>query len=135
MTELKPNQIEKTLLELVELKDKMQDAKALLKGYKMQSERLTQLKRAKKELGEQIEDEKKNIEDGFLEDNDYETAKNDELTLKNQIKEKNAELRQTMAQVNKNQDLSTYDYNIKGENMKVQVQRVVKVYINGREEK
>ena len=135
MTDVKPNQIEKLLSELVALKEKMQNAREILRSYKITSERLTQLKRAKKELNEQVDEEKKNIEDGYLEDKDYETSANDELTLKNQIKEKNAELRQVMAQVNRNQDLSTYDYNIKGENLKVQVQRVVKVFINGKEEK
>ena len=135
MPDVKPNQIEKLLLELMDLKEKFLDAKAILKGYKVKSDRLTQLKRAKKELHEQVEEEKKNIEDEFLEDSDYEQANNDQLTVKNQIKEKNAELRQTMAQVNKSQDLSTYDYNIKGEPVKMQVERVVKVYINGREEK
>jgi len=135
MTDIKPNQIEKMLVELMEIKDKLQNAREILRGYKITSEKLTQLKRAKKELYQQIEEEKKNIEDGFLDDKDYETAANDELTLKNQIKEKNAELRQTMTQVNRNQDLSTYDYNIKGEQVKMQVQRIVKVYINGKEQK
>jgi len=135
MADIKPNQIEKMLVELMELKDKLQNSREILRGYKITSEKLTQLKRVKKELNEQIEEEKKNIEDGFLDDKDYETAANDELTLKNQIKEKNAELRQTMTQVNRNQDLSTYDYNIKGEQVKMQVQRIVKVYINGKEQK
>lgn len=135
VTNVKPNQIENMLVELVELKDKMANAKAVLRGYKVQSERLTQLKRAKKDMNEQIEEEKKSIEDEFLEDSDYEQAANEELTLKNQIKEKNGELKKVMTQVNRDQDLSTYDYNIKGEPMKLQVERVVKVYINGKEEK
>jgi hypothetical protein len=135
MADVKPNQIENLLMELAELKEKFLNAKEVLKGYKIRSERLTQLKRAKKELMEQINEEKKNIEDEFLDDKDYEEATNDELTLKNQIKEKNAELKEVMAKLNKNQDLSTYDYNIKGEPMKVQVERVVRVYINGQEQK
>lgn len=135
MSDLKPNQIENTLVELVELKDKLASAKAVLRGYKVTSERLTQLKRAKKDIGDQIAEEKRSVEDEFLEDKDYETAANDELTLKNKIKEKNGELRQTMAQVDKGQDLSTYEYNIKGETLKMQVQRVVKIFINGKEER
>jgi len=75
------------------------------------------------------------IEDELLADKDFEQAKNDELNLKNDIKEKNAEFRGLMAKVNPGQDLSTYDYNIKGEPTKVQIQRVVKVFINGKEEK
>jgi len=135
MTDIQPNQIEKLLVSQIELKEKLLNAKEILKSYKIHSEKLTQLKKVKKDLNEQIDEEKKTIEDKYLEDKDYETAANDELTLKNQIKEKNAELRQAMATVNKGQDLSTYDYNIKGEKLKLQVQRVVKVYINGKEEK
>ena len=135
MADVKPNEIENHLMKLAELKEKYANAKEVLKSYKMKSERLTQLKRANKDLREQINEEKKNIEDEFLEDKDYEQASNDELTVKNQIKEKNAELKQSIAKLNKDQDLSTYDYNIKGEPMKLQVERVVKVYINGQEQK
>ena len=84
---------------------------------------------------EDVAEEKKRIEDEFYEDKDYETARNDELTLKNDIREKNAELRQMMAGVNIDQQLSTYDYNINGAPVKMQVERVVKVYLNGKEEK
>lgn len=132
---VKPNEIEKKLVELISAKEKFEDAKAILKHYKIKSDRLTQLKRAKKDLMDQINDEKKNIEDEFLEDADYEQAKNDELTLKNEIKEKSSELRELMAKVDKDQDLSTYDYNIKQAPVKLQVERVVKVYINGKEAK
>lgn len=135
MPDPKPNQIEKILVELMALKEKLQDSNVTLRSYKMRSDRLTQLKRAKKDLNEQVEEEKKNIEDEFLDDADYETAKNDELTLKNEIKEKSSDLRQVMAQINPKENLSTYDYNVKGEPLKVQVERVVKVYINGKEEK
>jgi len=131
----KPNQVEKMLQELLEMKEKLEDAKAILKDFKVRSEKLTQLKRAKKEIGEQIDEEKDRIESEFYEDKDYEQSKNDELTIKNQIREKNAELRKAMAEVNVDQQLSTYEYNIKGEPLKMQVERVVKVYINGREEK
>jgi len=132
---LKPNQIEKMLQELLAMKEKLEDAKVILRDFKVRSERLTELKKAKKELGEQMEEEKNRIEGEFYEDKDYEQSKNDQLTYSNQIKEKNAELRHAMAQVNVDQQLSTYEYNIKGEPLKMQVERVVKVYINGREEK
>lgn len=132
---VKPNQIEKLLQEILAIKEKLEDAKAILNNFKIRSEKLTQLKKAKKELGEQIDEEKDRIENEFYADKDYETSKNDELTYKNQIREKNAELRQAMAQVNVDQQLSTYEYNIKGEPLKMQVERVVKVYLNGKEQK
>lgn len=135
MTDIKPNQIEKLLIELISTKEKLANAKEILKSFKVKSDRLTELQKAKKELLEQINDEKDRIEDEFYSDKDYETSKNDELTYKNQIREKNAELRELISKVNTDQQLSTYDYNIKGEPLKVQVERVVKVYINGKEEK
>jgi hypothetical protein len=135
MSDIKPNQIEKLLVELVGIKEKLANSKEILKSYKIKSDRLTEFQKVKKELLEQIADEKDKIEDEFYADKDYETAKNDELTYKNQIREKNAELRELMAKVNVDQQLSTYDYNIKGEPIKMQVERVVKVYINGKEEK
>ncbi len=132
---VQPNQIEKLLQELVKSKEKLSDAKLILKHYKIKSDKLSELMKVKKELGEQIAEEKDRIEKDFYEEKDYEVAKNDELTYKNQIKEKTAELRQVMAEVNTDQKLSTYDYNIHGETLKMQVERTVKVYINGKEEK
>jgi hypothetical protein len=135
MPDIRPNQIEKLLVELITIKEKLANAKEILKSYKVKSDRLTEFQKAKKELMEQISEEKDRIEDEFYSSKDYETSRNDELTYKNQIREKNAELRELMAKVNTDQQLSTYDYNIKGEPLKVQVERVVKVYINGKEEK
>lgn len=132
---VKPNQIEKILEEILKKKGKLEDAKAILKHYKLKSPKLDDLMRAKKDLAEQIAEEKDRIESEYYEDKDYETAKNDELTHKNEIKEKTAELKQVMAQVDKDQIVSTYDYNIQGEQLKMQVERTVKVYFNGKEEK
>lgn len=132
---VKPNQIEKLLEEIFQIKGKLEDAKAILKHYKIKSEKLTDLMKVKKELAEQISEEKDRIENEYYEDKDYETSKNDELTYKNQIKEKTAELKQLMAEVDTSQKISTYDYNIRGEKLKMQVERTVKVYFNGKEEK
>ncbi len=132
---VQPNQIETLLQALMKKKEKLDDAKAILKHYKIRSERLTDLMKAKKELSDQIKDEKDRIESEHYEDKDYEQAKNDELTYKNEIKEQSAELRQVMATVDTDQSVSTYDYNIKGEKVKMQVERNVKVYINGKEER
>ena len=131
----KANQIENMLVELVELKDKLLNSRAILKDFKITSDRLKELKRAKKEISEQLEEEKKHIEEEFLADKDYEQAKQDEQKLKNEIAEKNGVMREILTHENVNQQLATYDYNIKGEELKMQVERVVKIYINGREQK
>ena len=132
---IKPLQIEKKLTDLHELKEKLSDSKAILNHYKIKSDRLTDLNKAKKELNEQVNEEHDRIEADFLVDKDYETAKHDESLLKTDIKEKNAELRELMAQVDTDKVLTSYNYNIKGEEIKMQVERTVVVYINGKEEK
>lgn len=133
MSDLKPYEIEKLLMELSDLKEALQSNRDILKYYKIQSENLHRLKQMQKDLKEQIEEEKQRIEAEFLEDEDYKNAKHDELLKKNEIKEKASELRQIMSKVNTREDLSIYDYNIKGEMLKLQVERSVKVYINGKE--
>jgi len=133
--DVKPNQVENILVNISEMQDKMQDAKVILKNFKMDSDRLRQLKGAYKEMKAQLDEEKDRIEDEFYQDPSYEEAKNSELTLKNQMKEKNGELKQVMAKMKTEEQVSTYEYNIKGENQKLQVERVVKVYINGKEQK
>lgn len=135
MADVKPNQIENKLVELMGLKDKLLDAREMLKSFKIKSDRLKDLQSAYKDLRDQISEEKDKIENEFYDDKDYEKSKNDELTYKNQIKEKGSELREIMKNVDTDKQLSSYDYNIKGEKLKMQVERVVKVYINGREEK
>ena len=135
MIVVKPNQIENKLVELMAPKNKLLDAKEMLKSFKIKSDRLKDLQTAYKDLRDQISEEKDKIENEFYEDKDYEKAKNDDLTYRNHIKEKGSELREIMKSVDADKLLATYDYNIKGEKLKMQVERVVKVYINGKEEK
>ena len=77
--------LEILLRELLEVKQKINDNKMILKHYKVQSEQLTQLKNAYKELKRQIDDEKKRIEEEFMLDIDYEQAKKDAGSLEKPI--------------------------------------------------
>lgn len=127
--------IEKLLSDLLAIKEKIADNKAILKHYKVQSEQLAQLKNAYKELKRQIDDEKKRIEEEFFLDVDYEQAKKDELTYSSELKEKVGELKTVLSQVERTEDLVSLEYNINNEPMKVQLERIMKVYVNGNEQK
>ncbi|QQR84223.1 hypothetical protein IPJ72_03500 [Candidatus Peregrinibacteria bacterium] len=129
------NQIENLLVEVMKLQESIKNAQAVLKHYRIQSPELTLLKKTKKELTEQIEQEKARIEDEFLADPDFETARNDELTHKNDLKEKNALLRKLLSELNPAETLSNYEYNINGEALRLQVEKTAKVFINGKEQK
>ncbi len=127
--------LEKLLLELMKLKNKTADNKALLKNYKIKSDRLTQLLSAKKDLMVQIEEEKNRIEDEMLEDNDYADAKKTEKELKVQIKEANADIREELSEMKMNTLTASLDYVIEGEPVKVQIEKFVKFFLNGKEQK
>ena len=86
----------------------------------------------KKDIQAQINEEKDRIEEEFYEDNDYEKAKNDSLTLRNEIREVVAEIKQSSAGISPEQQLLTLEYNIKGEQTKLQIERVANIYINGK---
>jgi predicted Zn-dependent protease len=126
-------QIQKIMENIVALNGKIDDSKIILKGYKIKSERLTQLKRARKEMTEQINDEKKNIEDGFLEDKDYEEASNDLLNNKNKLKEATAMLRVAVGKKYNAPGLQTEDHLVSGDQYKLQLQFSPQIYINGKE--
>lgn len=127
--------LEILLRELLEVKQKIQDNKMILKHYKVQSEQLTQLKNAYKELKRQIDDEKKRIEEDFMLDIDYEQAKKDEITYKEEFREKAAALREKASEMNKGEDLVQMEYNIDDQPLHLQIERIVKVYLNGSEQK
>ena len=127
------NEISKLLTQVAKTKEKLADAKEILKSYKIKSPALSDLMKAKKELMEQINDEKDRIEKEYYEDKDYEQAKNDQLTLKNELKEKASMLRIAVSAKYKVQQLATEDYNIEGEQMKLQLEFAPRIYINGKE--
>ncbi|MFN7160184.1 MAG: hypothetical protein ACK4NC_01070 [Candidatus Gracilibacteria bacterium] len=127
--------IEKLLSDLLAIREKVADNKAILRHYKVQSEQLAQLKNAYKELKRQIDDEKKRIEEEFFLDVDYEQAKKDELTYSTEVKEKIGELKAVLSQVERTEDLVSLEYNINNEPLKVQLERVMKFYVNGNEQR
>ena len=127
--------LEKLLLELLKLKQKSDDNKALLKSYKIKSDRLTQLMSAKKDLMVQIEEEKNRIEDEMMEDIDYADAKKTEKEVKVQLKEKNADIREELAEMKMNNLTASLDYVIEGEPVKLQIEKFVKFFLNGKEQK
>lgn len=127
--------LEKMLLELLKLKQQTDDNKAILKSYKIKSDRLTQLTAAKKDLMVQIEEEKNRIEEEMMEDIDYAEAKKSEKELKVQLKEKNADIREELNEMKMNNLTASLDYVIEGEPVKVQIEKFVKFFLNGKEQK
>ena len=68
-------------------------------------------------------------------DLDYEQAKKDEITFKEEEREKSAALREKAAEMNRQEDLIQVEYTINEQPLHMQVERVTKVYLNGSEQK
>ena len=83
----------------------------------------------------QVEEEKNRIEDELMEDNDYADAKKTEKELKAQTTETNADIREELAEMKMNTLTASLDYVIEGEPIKVQIEKFVKFFLNGREQK
>lgn len=125
-------QMQLILQEIVRTQNELKSTRVVLSHYKFKSEKLTQLKRAKKELIDQINDEKKMIEDEFLEDADYEKAINDKLTLGNKLKELKSELKEAAAKKYEAKQLATEDHLVEGEQYKLQLEFAPTIYLNGK---
>ena len=126
-------EIPKQLAKVADAKLSLADNKIILGHFKIKSDKLSQLVGAKKNLMEQIYEEKKRIEDEFLEDIDYKTAREDEVKLKAKVKEAVVELRALVGAKYKAPGLQTIDYAVHGEQMKLQLEFAPRVYINGKE--
>ena len=132
---MKNKTVENLLVELTRLQDKIFLDKTVLEDYKIKSDRLTQLTSARKEMSEQIKEEKNRIENEFYQDEVYEKVKNDSRTHKNEVKKKISEIKQATMTMNPEQTIFTIDYNVRGEQLKLQIERRPSLYINGKEQK
>jgi len=124
--------IEQLLNHIAKTQGQLLDTKEVLKEYKIKSDTLTKMKEAKKDMIQKINEEKDRIEDELYEDPTYEKSKNDELTLKNQLKEQIAMLKVEVQSKYNAPGLKTEDHLIKGEQMKLQLEFMPNIYINGR---
>ncbi len=126
--------LESLLAKLIKEKEKLEDTRALLKGYKIASEHLGELTKAYRDLRDQIKAEKEHLEEALNEDVDYVKGKEDQTLHQEQIKELAAQLRELFATLSK-EDVAKYEYLIEGERQQVQIEKIVKMYVNGKEQK
>ena len=120
--------------EIADLQDTLFGAKEVLKGYKIESGNLDELKKKAKILKEEIRQEKDDIEGDFLEHEEYKEAKKTELECKVNLKDRKAELRGRMKLFP--DDFATIDVTLKsGDKVKVQAQKTANVFIDGKEQK
>lgn len=135
MTDTKQHeqQINKLIKETAEIKEKISDKKIILNHFKITSQKLIELKRAKRGINEQIKEEKDRIESEHYENKDYEEAKNETLTLKKKLFEKVTQLKLAYRNKFRPPALQSEDLHVNGERLSVICEFSTKLYINGKE--
>lgn len=125
-------EIQKLLYEIVETKDRIVSNRIIMKNYKVASDPLSKLKQQMKVLKEAMEEEKERIEKELALDKDYEKSKHEDLKLKNELKEKMAMLRLSLRNQHKVASVYTEKYEVKGVQMKLQLEFAPNLYLEGK---
>lgn len=116
-------------------KDDLKELKNALKAYKITSEKLEELKKARKEFTDQINDEKDAIEAGFQKDKTYNELREKVLDCEEKIAVSKQDLRVLLKEKAKETEFFEMEFEVNGIPFKLQSQAKVALYFNGKEEK
>lgn len=120
---------------LIRAKENLKDIKNALKAYKITSESLEELKKARKEMTQQINDEKDRIEAEFQKDETYNKLREDILDAEEKIAVAKQDLRVMLREQAMQNEFVEMQFEINGIPFKLQSQAKVALYFNGKEEK
>lgn len=127
--------LEKLVAELVKEREESALAKERMKEYRIESEQLTDLKRAARDIRDQAKAEKERIEGEFKEDLEYQDAVEAERTHREKVRELTHELKELLQAFPMKDDIASFEFNILGERQQIQLEKMLKMYINGKEQR
>ncbi|MDP2691994.1 MAG: hypothetical protein Q8O95_06365 [bacterium] len=116
-------------------KDELKDIKNALKAYKVSSEKMEELKKARKEFTQQITDEKDRIEAEFQKDKIYNELREKVLDQEEKIAVAKQDLRIILKEKAMENEFVEIKFEVNGQPFKLQTQAKVAIYFNGKEEK
>lgn len=116
-------------------KDDLKEIKNALKAYKVTSEKMEELKKARKEFTQQINEEKDRIEAEFQKDKTYNELREKVLDAEEKIAVAKQDLRTVLRDEALKQDFVEIQFEVNGIPFKLQSQAKVAIYFNGKEEK
>ena len=116
-------------------KDELKDLKNALKAYKVTSESMEELQKTRKELTQQINDEKDRIEAEFQQDKTYNELREKVLDAEEKIAVAKQDLRTILREEAMKSDFVEMQFEVNGIPFKLQSQAKVAIYFNGKEEK
>jgi hypothetical protein len=120
---------------LYRAKDDLRDVKNALKAWKVTSERLEELRKVKKEIGDEFKEEKERIEAEHAQDGDYNKLREEKLDKEEQIALAKQDLRKTLEKETVEKGMAEIEVEVDGHPVKLQTQVKVELYFNGVEEK
>lgn len=127
--------IESLIAELLKQLERHNVAKERLKEFRIESETLTDLKRAARDIRDQAKAEKQRIEAEIKEDEEYQDAEKERMEAGERAREITHELRELLAEFPMKDDMASFEFNIQGDRQQIQLEKVIKMYINGKEQK
>ncbi len=120
---------------LFRAKDDQKDVKNALKAYKVTSEKMEELKKARKEFTQQINDEKAKIEEEFQKEPEYNKLREQQLDAEEKMAVAKQDLRVLLREEALKQDFVELKFDVDGIPFKLQSQAKVAIYFNGVEAK
>lgn len=120
---------------LYRAKDDLRDVKNALKHFKVTSELLEELRKAKKDIGAQFNEEKERIEAEFSKDGTYNKLREEKLDKEEQIALAKQDLRKSLEKETIANGMAEIEVEVDGMPVKLQTQVRVELYFNGVEEK
>lgn len=116
-------------------KDDLKEVKNVLKAYKVTSEKMEELKKARKEFTDQINDEKERVEAEFQKDKTYNELREKVLDCEEKIAVSKQDLRVLLKEKAMDNEFFEMEFDVNGIPFKLQSQAKVALYFNGKEEK
>jgi primase-polymerase (primpol)-like protein len=116
-------------------KDELKEIKNALKAYKVTSEKMEELKKARKEFTQQINEEKDRVEAEFQKDKTYNELREKVLDQEEKIAVSKQDLRVILRDEAMKNEFFELQFEVNGIPFKLQSQAKVAIYFNGKEEK
>ncbi|MDP3975814.1 MAG: hypothetical protein Q8P95_02760 [bacterium] len=120
---------------LFDAKDQLRETKGALRAYKVTSEKMEELKKARKEFSDQINEEKEKVEAEFQKDPAYIKLREEALDAQEKIALAKQDLRVVLKEQAMKEGFVEIQVEVNGMPVKLQSQAKVALYFNGKDEK
>ena len=126
--------VEQLALDIFEAKRKRKEVNRELKAYKITSEKLEELKKARKQYNDQIKEEKERIEEEFKKDETYNELREEKESSEETIANSKLELKILLTGEAKNSGSVKYEVDVHGQKLQIYAQLSLGLFLDGKQE-